>query len=92
MLPASLYERIAAVNRAWDGRASQIADPVERAAKYRAVYSAYTSLVELALHIEGLADPGAQIVAVVELENRLRGYERTVRDAPELAEELRRAS
>ncbi len=96
MLPASLYERISAVNRAWDRRANEIADPGERAMKYRAIYSAYTSLVELALRVEALVDPHEQIVAVVELENRLRAYERTAAApsgaVPEPPAALRRAS
>ncbi len=96
MLPASLYERISAVNRAWDRRASEIADAGERAIKYRGIYTAYTSLVELALRVEALVDPREQIVAVVELENRLRAYERTVASPSSAAHDapaaLRRAS
>ena len=81
MLVPSLYERITAINRAWEAKAALIADPGERAEKYRAIYCAYTSLVETACQIETASSEGEQIVKVVELENRIRGYEKTLRRA-----------
>jgi hypothetical protein len=79
MLPGSLYQRISAINRSWGEKAGAIADPEERASRYRAVYAAYTSLVETVLRIDIMPDEGQQIVAVMELENRLHGFERTLR-------------
>jgi hypothetical protein len=86
MLPPSLYERITAINRAWEAKASVIADAEERAQKYRAIYGAYTFLMESAFRIETASCEGEQIARVVELENCIRGFERTLRhfELPEL--------
>ena len=86
MLPPSLYERITHLNRSWEARASQIVNAEERAGKYRDIYGAYTHLMETAFKIESEKSEGEQLVQVVELENRIRGYERTLRRADTEAE------
>jgi len=87
MLPPSLYERITAINRAWEAKASVIADAEARAQKYRAIYGAYTFLMESAFKIETACSEGERIAKVVELENCIRGFEKTLRrfDLAELA-------